>query len=359
MPARSPRRPILRLFEFVAVVGLAALGVLYVMKEASSTGFLVKVADHQVALLVDNRDGRVRVDDTPGYHALIPWVQDAYLLDKSPIEYLMAGDQWANYNQVPKLTVRAKDGATFWFDSVKVQYAIRPEDAWKVTRDTGGEYGWHQGTMDAFARSILRDEFGRHTAEEVVRAEVLRDATLRAKAQLGEALAHRGLVVHEILTSKPIFPNEYESVVQRRKVAEREMETITQQLEQLGASRSDRLAKLERDKSLAEELARDQLTKNLAKAQRDAARARAEADNAYEAKVRAGEQRRDELLSQADASVEKYKKEAEGFRARADALAAQGELAVLKKLIENLAKTEIVLEPFESLEDRARRTALK
>jgi regulator of protease activity HflC (stomatin/prohibitin superfamily) len=359
MPVRSLRRTILRLFEVVAIVGLAALVVLDVMRRVSSTGFLVEVADHQVALLVDNRDGSVRVDDTPGYHVLIPWVQDAYRLDKSPIEYVMTGDQWANYNHVPKLTVRAKDGATFWFDSVKVQYAIRPEDAWKVTRDAGAEYGWHQGTMDAFARSILRDEFGRHSAEEVVRAEVLRDATLRAKERLGNALAHRGLVVHEISTSKPLFPNEYESVVQRRKVAEREMETLTQQLEQLRASRTDRLAKLERDKSLAEELARDQLTKNLAKAQRDAERARAEADNAYEAKVRAGEQRRVELLSQADASVEKYTKEAEGFRARADALAAQGELAVLKKLIENLAKTEIVLEPFESLEDRARRTALK
>ncbi len=359
MPARAIRRIALRLLEVVAIVGLTALGVLYVMKNASSTGFLVEVADHQVALLVDNRDGSVRVDDTPGYHALIPWVQDAYRLDKSPIEYLMKGEQWANYNQVPKLTVRAKDGSSFWFDSVKVQYAIRPEDAWKVTRDAGAEYGWHMGTMDAFARSILRDEFGRHTAEEVVRAEVLRDATLRAKARLGDALAHRGLVVHEILTSKPVFPNEYESVVQRRKVAEREMETITQQLEQLSASRVDRLAKLERDKSLAEALARDQLTKSLAKAQRDAERARAEAGNAYEAKVRAGEQRRDELLSQADASVEKYTKEAEGFRARADAMAAQGELAVLKKLIENLAKTEIVLEPFESHEDRVRRAAVK
>ncbi len=40
-------------------------------------------------------------------------------------------------------------------------------------------------------------------------------------------------------------------------------------------------------------------------------------------------------------------------------MAAQGELAVLKKLIENLAKTEIVLEPFESLDDRVRRAAVK
>jgi regulator of protease activity HflC (stomatin/prohibitin superfamily) len=308
---------------------LAALGVLYAMSKASSTGFLVDVADHQVALLIDNRDGSVRVDDTPGYHVLIPWVQDAYRLDKSPIEYLMSGDTWVNYNHVPKLTVRASDGASFWFESVKVQYAIRPEDAWKVTRDAGAEYGWHQGTMDAFARSILCAEFGRHTAEEVVRAEVLRDATLRAKAQLDAAFARRGLVVHEVLTSKPVFPNEYESVVQRRKVAEREMETITQQLDQLRASRTDRTAKLERDRSLAEELARDQLTKNLAKAQRDAERARAETDNAYEAKLSAGEQGQTELLSLADASVEKYTKEAEGFRARADAMAAHGELSVL------------------------------
>lgn len=353
MQTRRRWRILGRVVEGLAVLALAAGAVLFVMKRVSSTGFLVHVADHQVAMLVDNRTGDVRVDDTPGYHALIPWIQDAYRLDKSPIEYLLTGEQWVNYNHVPRLVVRASDGATFSFEAVRVQYAIRPEDALTVTRDAGAEYGWHHGTMDAFARGILRDEFGRHTAEEITRAEVLREATLRAKARLGEALEPHGLVVHEILTSKPSFSAEYESIVQRRKVADREIETLVQQLEQLRASREERLAKLRRDKELAAELGRDQLRKNVAKAEREATRARAEADNAYEAKVRAGEQRRAELLSQADSAVERYTKEAEGFRARADALAAQGELAVLKTLIENLAKTEIVLEPFEPVAPKA------
>lgn len=331
-----------------AILGIAALAVVYVMSRASSTGFLFKIEDNQVALFVDNRTGEVRVDDTPGYQALLPWLQDAYWVDKSPIEYTMAGDAWVNHNAVPKLVVRASDGSVFWFDTVKVQYAIRPEDAWKVIRDSGAEYSWHHGAMDAFARSILRDEFGRHTAEEITRAEVLRDATLRAKARLNEALAVRGLVVQEILTSKPAFPGEFESIIQRRRVADREIETLVQQLDQLRASREDRLAKLTRDKQLAETLARDALSNSLAKASRDAERTRADANTAYQTKIRAGEQRKSELLSQADSSIEKYSKEAEGFRARADALATRGELAVRKRLIENLAKTEIVLEPFES-----------
>jgi hypothetical protein len=341
--------------ELTAILALAALGVVYAMARASSTGFLVKIEDHQVAAFVDNRTGDVRVDDTPGYHTLLPWVQDAYWLDKSPVEYTMTGDKWVNFNLVPKLVVRASDGSTFWFDTIKIQYAIRPEDAWRVIRDAGAEYSWHQGAMDAFARSVLRDEFGRHTAEQITRAEVLRDATLRAKERLGQDLAARGLVVNEILTSKPAFPSEFESIVQRRRVADREIETLVQQLEQLRASREDRLAKLKRDKELAETLARDELTKSLAKADRDAERTRADADTAHRAKLRAGEERKSELLSQADSSVEKNTKEAEGFRARADALAAQGELAVRKTLIENLAKTEIVLEPFESKEARALR----
>lgn len=353
MPAPRLRRLIARAAELIAILALAVLGVVYAMARASSTGFFVDVEDHQAALFVDNRTGEVRVDDTPGYHALLPWLQDAYWLDKSPVEYTMTGDAWVNDNLVPKLVVRASDGATFWFDTVKVQYAIRPEDAWKVIRDAGAEYSWHHGPMDAFARSVLRDEFGRHTAEEITRAEVLRDATLRAKARLAQGLAGRGLVVHEILTSKPVFPDEFESIVQRRRLADREIETLVQQLDQLRASREDRLAKLRRDKELAETLARDVLTNALAKADRDAMRARAEADDAYEAKIRAGEQRQAELLSQADSSVEKYTKEAEGFRARAEAVAAQGELAVRKRLIENLAKVEIVLEPFESKDARA------
>ena len=355
MPAPPLRRLFFRSLELVAILALAALGVVYAMARASSTGFLVDIKDHQVAVLVDNRTGAARVDDTPGYHALFPWLQDAYWLDKSPIEYTMTGDKWVNSNLVPKLVVRASDGSTFWFETVKVQYAIRPEDAWKVIRDAGAEYSWHEGAMDAFARSVLRDEFGRHTAEEITRAEVLRDATLRARERLARALAERGLVVNEIMTSKPAFPNEFESIVQRRRVADREIETLVQQLDQLRASRDNRLAKLKRDKELAEILARDEMTKSLAKARRDAERTRADANTAYQAKIRSGEERKSDLLSQADSSLEKYNKEAEGFRARAEALAAQGQLAVRKTLIENLAKTEIVIEPFESIEARARR----
>jgi len=37
-------------------------------------------------------------------------------------------------------------------------------------------------------------------------------------------------------------------------------------------------------------------------------------------------------------------------------MAAQGELAVLKRLIENLAKTEIVIAPLEFNESKAQRT---
>lgn len=344
-PPSPRRRAVARGLEVIAILGLASLLVLLVMARASSTGFLVSVADHQVALLIDNRTGKVRVDETPGYHALVPWVQDAYRLDKSPVEYVMEGEKWLDFNHVPRLFVRASDGANFWFESVEVQYAIRPEDAWEVTRDAGAEYGWHHGPMDAFARSILRDEFGRHTAEEIARAEVLRDATASAKARLGEALAPHGLVVREILTSKAAFSTEYESIVQRSKVADREIETLVQQLDQLRASRADRMAKLEREKELAASLARDQLAKTLAKAERDAARTRAEADIAFDARIRAGEQRKAELASAADALVEQYTKEAEGLRARADALAAQGELAVRKRWIESLAKVEFSIEP--------------
>ena len=355
MPTPRLRRLLARSLELIAILAVAALGIVYAMARTSSTGFVFEVEDHQVALTIDNRTGEVSVDDTPGYKVLLPWLQDAYWLDKSPIEYTMTGDAWVNHNLVPKLVARASDGSTFWFDTVKIQYAIRPEDASKVLRDAGAEYSWHHGAMDAFARSILRDEFGRHTAEQISRADVLRDAMLRAKDRLSTALAGRGLVVHEIVASKPAFPSEFESIVQRRRVADREIETLVQQLDQLRASREDRLAKLKRDRALAETLSRDTLTNGLAKAGRDAERTRADADDAYQAKLRAGSQRMAELLSQADSAVEKYTKEAEGFRARAEALAVQGELSVRKKLIENLSKTDIVLEPFESKDARTAR----
>lgn len=347
---RVRRRPrvLPSIVEVLLGTGAAACAVMYTLNARSSTGVLLDVSAEHVAAIVDAGSGEVTTVEAPGYVTVLPFLEDAYRVVKSPIEYVMAGNARPNHNEVPRLSVRASDGSHVWFEEVRIQYALAPGGAWKVMSDAGGEYMWHGGILDAYARSAMRDAFGRYTAEEIVEQENLSAARQNAKARLDEMLEPHGLMVLELSTSKPGFPNEYESVIQRRQVAEQQLNQIDAEIAQLQASRTARFAKLERDKSYEESQMRAKMRRDLAKAQRDAIRSRAEADREHDDKIRAGRRERDERLSQADANVARYESEAQGMRERAEAMAAQGAMAVRRALVDSLSSVRFEVAPFES-----------
>jgi len=335
---------------------LAGVGlVLFWLNSSSGTGTVLRTQDHEVTAVVDAFSGQVQVDDTPGFRLLRPFLEDAYSVVKSPVEYAMTGNEWKNHNFVPRLSVRAADGSTVWFEDVRIQYGVRPDRAWDVMRDQGGDYAWRHGLIDAYARSELRAAFGRFTAEEVVRQDNLRAGRLEAKERLSNVLESHGLVVLELSTSAPAFPKEYESVVQRRQVAEQEKMKIDQELEQLQASREDRLAKIERDKDLEATRMRSSIAMELAEARRQAMRKRDSADRDHAARIAAGNREQEEMASRADSLVTKYTSEAEGLQERADALAAKGLMAVRRALVDGLAKVQFEIKPFEGQTGGVRR----
>ncbi|MEM1448618.1 MAG: SPFH domain-containing protein [Planctomycetota bacterium] len=346
-PPSGRRRAARSALEAIAGLGAATLVVLWWINDSSTTGVLHQIDDNSISVIHEAWSDGVEVDDSPGYRVLRPWSQDPYTISKTPIEYTMRGNRWENANLTPRLAVRAADGSNFWFEEVRIQYAVLPERADVVLSDSGGDFAWHHGIMDAYARAVLRDALGRYTVEQIVLQENLRDGTRAAKERLTEVLEPHGLTVLELATTKAGFPKEYESVVQRRKVAEQEIQKIDQELEQLRASRGGKLAILERQKQREATKMRSGLAMDLADARRVAIREREEVDRDYRSRLRAGERARDEKLSEADALVDAYTKEAEGIRERADALAAKGVMAVRKALIEGLGRVEFEIAPHE------------
>lgn len=357
---RSRRRAAHIVLEVLAGLAVGAVVVALWINDSSTTGALFQVDDHSVSVIHDAWSDGVEVDDAPGYRVVRPWSQDPYKVSKTPIEYTMRGNEWVHANRTPRLAVRAADGSNFWFEEIRIQYALVPDRADVVVRDAGGDFAWHNRTMDAYARSVLRDAFGRYTVEEIGLQENLRDGTRAAKERLNEVLEPHGLTVLELSTTRAGFPKTYESVVQRRKVAEQEIQKTDQELEQLRASRAGNLAILERKKQREATQMRSGLAMDLADARRVAIRERNDVERDYRSRLQAGERARDEKLSEADALVDAYTKEAEGIRERADALAAKGAMAVRKALIEGLGRVQFEIAPHEpppSGADGSRRTS--
>ena len=338
------RRGALLLELLLALAG--ALGAVFlVLRHWAGDNCLERIADHEVAVVSSATGGPARVVDTPGYVAFLPWLEELHRIDRSPLEYVMADAPEKGAAAAPKLIVRGRDGTSFWFDTVRIQYAVDPSRAPFVLEDSGPDGARRRALVDAYARSVLRAEYGRHTSEEIVEPDNRHAAAARTREALERELARHGLVVLDVAVSKPSFAKPYEATIERRKVAEQELEHLERRLATALADRARRLEVAGREAARQDELARLQLAAELDQARAQMQRQRDEADLYRDDRLAAAEREREARELEASLLLDRASKEAEGRHARAEAFAAQGELAVRAALIERLAGIDFVLVP--------------
>lgn len=112
-------------------------------------------------MLVDLRAGSARRIGGSGCQLVLPGVREVHTLARSAVGYVMRWEARGGREAVRRRAVRAREGARSWFDRVSIQYALdatRPE---RALLDCGPGDGCRGGLVDAFARSVLQDDFGR------------------------------------------------------------------------------------------------------------------------------------------------------------------------------------------------------
>ena len=199
---------------------------------SGNLGFVV-VDDSEIAVTVNYVNGEREAIATPGVKMYIPFLQGVFKLDRTPQKYLMEGKGVRDDNHAPFLTVRASDGSNFWFESLEIQYAILPSAAIEVLDDSGLGDGFKRDWIRAYARSVLRDEFGRFSAVEVADPSSYQAARVRSTERLNEYLNPHGIEVLQILTPKPRFDPKYEKAIEDRKVADQDVERLKELENQL------------------------------------------------------------------------------------------------------------------------------
>ncbi|MBI5435352.1 MAG: hypothetical protein HZA52_21135 [Planctomycetes bacterium] len=348
-PARSAARR--RWFrpaplEIAAGALIAPLFVWWGLARLAGVHGLAEVGDGQVAVLVDHARGTVQVSGAPGMRPFVPWVQEVFTLDKQPIEFRFEGNEKGTFNRWPRLFVRAHDGSSFWFDSFTLQYALIPAAAERVLHDSGARDAYKERLVNAYARSVLRDEFGYFSCEEIVRPENLRAATDEARRRLNEYLKPHGVEVLEVAVAKPRFDPLYEKAIERRKVGNQEIEHLRAQIEKLEQERHQRIARALEEKESELLVRRGNLARDRLAAEQEAIKVRNAADVFALQKRSEAQTFAEKRAAEAETLVAKYTLEADGLRAHADALAAQGEDTVRAALIERLSSIEFNIQPF-------------
>ncbi len=332
----------------VKLAGAVFIGLLVITTLLGLSGKLgvTKVEADEIAVRVNYLTGTESVVNDPGYQFYIPFLMDVYKLDGRTQEYLMKGADYQGPSQAPYLTVRAIDGSNFWFDELKIQYEVIPGDANVLIRDSGLGDNYKEEWIKAYARSILRDEFGRYSAVDVADPTVYKQAPEAARAKMNEILAPHGLRGVRIITPNPQFDERYERAIEMRKEADQEVEELRARVQQIEQEREQRLAAVRKEKEVEMQELTGQLTKELLSSEQAAIRVEKSADAFATERIAEGTATEARLKAEAKGLVAKYTKEAEGIESRALALEQRGEVVVREALIEKLLGVKFTLVPY-------------
>ncbi len=299
----------------------------------------------EAAVRVNNLTGAQEVITQPGLILRLPFgVHDVYVLDVSPQTFHMRGTQSRSALEVRELEVRASDGSNFVFTDTTILFRAIPAKADAAVRDSGLGHAYYDWMLP-YARSILRDEFGRESTISVSNPTNFGAATERARKRINELLVKHGLEVTSIVTPRPKFSQEYENLIEARNQAENQLAVIDSDLARAKTERERKLAEVERDQNKIIQEKRAALEAALATAVTNQTQTRREVDSYKIEKVASGEAARAAAKGKADELAGQLLAEYATRKAQIDAFRNQPVERVMERLGERIKGVTIHIQP--------------
>jgi hypothetical protein len=308
----------------------------------------VTVEPGHVAVRVNNITGSVETITQPGLIMRLPFgIHSVHIVDASPQTFHMRGEKSKSHLDVSELTVRASDGSNFVFHDTTILFRVIPSSGARVIYDSGTMHAYRMW-MSPYARSILRDEFGRESTISVSNPTTFGQATERARKRINELLTKHGLEVTSIVTPRPRFSEEYENLIEARNQTDNELSVIGSNLARAATDRTRRLAEVDRDQNKIMQEKRAALETTLATSVATQTQTRREVDTYKIEKVATGQaslsasrQTAIELKGQLDAQYTSRKAEIDAFR-------VQPVERVMERLGQRLEGVTISIQPWSN-----------
>jgi membrane protease subunit HflC len=281
----------------------------------------VTIEPGHVAVRVNNITGSVETITQPGLIMRLPFgIHSVHLVDASPQTFHMRGTTSKNQLEVSELTVRASDGSNFVFHDTTILFKVVPGAGVRVIYDAGTDHAYRMW-MSPYARSILRDEFGRESTISVSNPTTFGQATERARKRINDLLTKHGIEVTSIVTPRPRFSEEYENLIEARNQTDNELSVIGSNLARAATDRTRRIAEVDRDQNKIMQEKRAALETGLATSVATQTQTRREVDTFKIEKVATGQaslsasrSKAIELKGQLDAQYVSRKAEIDAFR---------------------------------------------
>jgi len=302
----------------------------------------------QVAVRINNITGSTEVITQPGLILRLPFgIHTVYELDVSPQTFHLRGNENKSSLEVRELDVRAADGSSFAFNDTTLLFRAIPTKADETLRDSGLGHAYYEWMLP-YARSILRDEFGRESTISVSNPTSFAAAEDKAKQRLNKLLGEHGIEVTSIVTPRPRFSKEYEDLIESRNQTENQLAVIDSELARAKTERDRKLAEVERDQNKIMQTKRAELETQLATSVTSQTQTRREVDTYKIEKTASGQASLSASRSTAEQLKGQLDAEYSGKKAEIDAFKNQPVERVMERLGERLKGVTIEIQPFKN-----------
>lgn len=303
----------------VIVIGLI-IGGIYGGRELSWK----EIAADEVAVIVNNLTGGIKLINRAGALLYYPFIQDIYVLDKRvQVLKMTAAEIDEKHPQGNPVTVKSIDGGDVVLD-IQIQYMLNPDDAIHIVKNTGVGDIFKQKWLYDYARTICYYCYGELTLDEFPIASKRDIKAQNAKNEINKMLGPHGFVVTSIDLTDYRYYREYAEKIQERRLADKEVEE--QKTRASAARENQRRVVVEETKKLEVEVARfrGEMDKRIMDA-RGSSEAKKQDADAYLIRTRfEADAEYERLARDAEAVLATVKTEAEGVRLLRNALEGDG-----------------------------------
>ena len=277
----------------------------------------VRMRENEVGVKVNNLTGALTLEERVGYHFFLPYLANFYVLDKTIQKLSLTWDQGPGGRSGRDVKLKTADGNNVSLD-VTINYKVIPEEAVKILRGSGQGTRFSDVWAEPFARHACFDAFGRLNTEEIYDAAKRNEMAQGVMAQMNEKLRTQGIEVIAVMPGEFRFYQEYEQVIQAKKLADQQVEeqqaqaraSLEDQERQLLEARKraeTRIATFEGDSSNKLMTAEAEAARTRREADGQSRFTRLSADSALYATTQQATGRKESLLAEADGMAQMRK----------------------------------------------------
>jgi len=303
----------------VIVLGLI-IGGIYGGKELSWK----EIAADEVAVIVNNLTGGIKLINRAGAVLYYPFIQDIYILDKrEQVLKMTAAEIDEKHPQGIPLIVKSIDGGDVVLD-LQIQYMLNADFAMHIVQNTGVGDIYKTKWLYDYARTICYYCYGELTLGEFPVASLRDQKAQKAKNEINKMLESHGFYITSINLSDYRYYREYAEKIQERRLADKEVEE--QKMRGSAARENQKKVIVEETKKLEVEVARfrGECDKRIMDA-RGSAEAKKQDAEAYLIRARyEADAEYERLAKEATAILAVLKTEAEGIMLLRNALEGEG-----------------------------------